>query len=145
MTQAKQGDKVKVHYHGTLEDGTVFESSHEKEPLEFTIGEGNVLSGVENAVQGMNEGETKNVQLGSEEAFGEYDEQNTIEVNRSDLPENIEPEVGMPLKVNTPDGQTVYVTITDMDEEKVTLDANHPLAGQDLYFEIQLLEIEPQE
>lgn len=141
MTQAQQGNTVKVHYKGVLEDGTVFDSSYEKEPLEFTIGDGRIIPGFESAVVGMSQGESKKVTITPEEGYGDYQEQGKVEVNRENMPEDIQPEPGMMLQLNTPEEKVVYVTVTDMDEEKVTLDANHPLAGKDLHFEIELLEI----
>ncbi len=141
MSQAKQGDTVKVHYKGILEDGTVFDSSYEKEPLEFTIGDGRIIPGFENAVLGMNQGESKSIKVGPEEGYGDYQEQGKVEVERANMPEDIQPELGMMLQLNTPEEKVVYVTVTDLDDEKVTLDANHPLAGKDLHFDIGLLEI----
>lgn len=141
MTQAKQGDTVKVHYQGKLEDGTVFDSSYEKEPLEFTIGDGKIIPGFENAVVGMSAGENKTFKVEPEEGYGDYQEQGKVEVERQNMPEDISPEPGMMLQLNTPDEKVVYVTVTEMDDQKVTLDANHPLAGKDLHFELELLEI----
>lgn len=142
MTKAKQGDKVKIHYYGTLEDGTIFDSSYERDPLEFTLGDGQIISGLDEAVQGMSEGETKQVAVSSNNAFGEYLEENIIQVARSNLPEDVEPQIGMTLKLNTPDNQIFYARIADLDEENLTLDGNHPLAGQDLNFELKLVELQ---
>ncbi len=139
---AKNGDQVKVHYRGTLSDGTEFDNSFEKDPLEFTIGEGQIIPGFENAVVGMGEGEKKEFTVTPEEGYGEYNEEGKIEVERANLPEDINPELGMMLQVTTPDNQVVHVTVSDMDENKVTLDANHPLAGKDLHFEIELQEVQ---
>lgn len=141
MSKVKHGDTVKVHYQGALEDGTIFDSSYEKEPLEFTIGEGKIIPGFENAVVGMGSGESKKITVSPEQGYGDYQEQGKVEVERENMPEDIQPEPGMMLQLNTPDDKVVYVTVTDLDEEKVTLDANHPLAGKDLHFEIELLEI----
>ncbi len=143
MSQAKQGDSVKVHYHGTLHDGTVFDSTHEESPMDFTIGSGEIIPGFENAVEGMSEGEKKSVSVEPQEAYGEYNEKGVVQVQREQLPEDIHPEVGMMLQLNTPEDQVVYVTVTDMDEEKITLDANHPLAGKTLNFDIELIQINP--
>jgi len=140
MTEAKQGDTVKVHYKGTLDDGTVFDSSYERDPLTFTLGDGQIIPGFETAVEGMKEGDSKQVVVSSQEAYGDRNEENMIQVERSNLPDDIEPELGMMLQMKTQDEQVVYVTISEMDENAVTLDGNHPLAGKDLTFDIELLE-----
>jgi len=141
MTQANEGNRVKVHYQGLLNDGTVFDSSYESDPLEFTIGEGEIIPGFEDAVVGMQAGDKKNVAVTSEQAYGEYKEERKIEIERSQLPEDITPEIGMVLQMDTPNNRTLYVTIVDIGDENLTLDANHPLAGKDLNFEIELMEI----
>jgi len=141
MSQAKQGDTVKVHYTGKLEDGTVFDSSLEDDPLEFTIGEGDLIPGFERAIVGMEPGESKTEKIPSEQAYGPYAEEMVIEIDRSYMPPDFVPEVGQRLQVQQSDGEVVPVIITELNAETVTLDANHPLAGQDLIFEIQLLEI----
>jgi len=138
---AKQGDSVKVHYHGTLNDGTVFDSTYEESPLDFTIGEGEIIPGFEQAVEGMDEGEKKNITVEPENAYGEYNERGVVQVPRENLPEDIQPEKGMMLQLNTPEDQVVYVTVTEIEEENVTLDANHPLAGKTLNFDIELLQV----
>ena len=140
---AKQGDSVKVHYHGTLNDGTVFDSTYEESPLDFTIGEGEIIPGFEQAVEGMDEGEKKNITVEPENAYGEYNERGVVQVPRENLPEDIQPEKGMMLQLNTPEDQVVYVTVTEIEEENVTLDANHPLAGKTLNFDIELLQVNP--
>ncbi len=141
MAQAKQGDTVTVHYTGKLDDGTVFDSSVEREPLEFTLGEGLVIPGFENAVIGMNAGEKKTVDIASEEAYGPYRDELILSVNREQFPEDIQPEVGQSLQVQQPNGQPVVVTVAAVADEEVKLDANHPLAGKDLTFEIELMDI----
>jgi len=141
MTQANQGNRVKVHYQGLLNDGTIFDSSYDSDPLEFTIGNGEIIPGFEDAIVGMQEGDKKNVAVASEQAYGDYKEERKIEIERSQLPEDITPEVGMVLQMDTPNNRTLYVTVVDIGEEALTLDANHPLAGKDLNFEIELLEI----
>ncbi len=142
MTQAKMGDTVKVHYTGKLEDGTIFDSSLNREPLEFTLGEAEVIRGFETAVVGMNPGETKTSTVAAEEAYGPYRRERVMAVSRGQIPEHIEPQVGQRLQVNQGEQQQpMIVTITDVSEERVVLDGNHPLAGQDLTFDIQLLEI----
>ena len=142
MSKVKEGDTVKVHYTGKLtDDGTVFDSSREREPLEFTLGEGKLIPGFENAVVGMEEGDSTTVDLASEDAYGERREDLELEVSKSDLPENIDPQVGMQLQMQQQeDGQTIPVQITAVEDEYVKLDANHPLAGKDLTFDIELIE-----
>ncbi|MFP4451797.1 MAG: peptidylprolyl isomerase [Desulfobacterales bacterium] len=139
--QAQQGDKVKIHYKGKLDDGSVFDSSEGRDPLEFKIGDGNIIPGVEEAVLGMEPEETKEATIPPEKAYGEYRDEMIIEVDRSQFPEHIDPEPGQQLELKQSEGQNVVVTVTDVGEEKVTLDANHPLAGKDLTFEITLQEI----
>ncbi len=143
MSAVKNGDTVKVHYQGTLDDGTVFDSSHERDPLSFTIGQGEIIPGFENAVQGMNQGDTKSVSIPPEEAYGSRQEENMLQVNQTDIPEEINPEEGMVLQVKTQDGQSRNVTVAEITEETVTLDGNHPLAGENLNFEINLVEVQP--
>jgi peptidylprolyl isomerase len=141
LSQVKDGDTVKVHYTGTLKDGTVFDTSAEREPLEFTLGQGQLIPGFEKAVQGLAEGDSTEVDIPSEEAYGESREDLVISVPKDQLPDDVEPQVGMQLQVNQQDGQPIPVRITEVGEENLTLDANHPLAGQDLKFEIELVEI----
>ena len=138
MAQAKPGDTVKVHYNGSLEDGTIFDSSLGKEPLTFTLGQGMVIPGFENAVLGMNEGETKTVTIPPEEAYGPYDEDLVVTIERAQIPPHIAPEIGMVLQVTSQDGRVSNVTVTEMTEKTVTLDGNSPLAGKNLTFEIKL-------
>lgn len=142
MAQATAGDTVKVHYTGTLEDGTVFDSSREREPLEFTIEAGQIIPGFEQAVIGMEEGEEKTVAVSPEQAYGEHHADAIVELNREELPQEIEPEVGMQLQLQGQDGRAFPAQITDIGDEIVTLDANHPLAGETLTFEIELVEVE---
>ena len=134
-----EGKNVKVHYKGELKDGTVFDSSEEREPLEFKVGEGQVIQGFENAVRDMEVGETKKVEISSDEAYGERNDQNIVTVSRDELPEGIDPQEGMMLQVKTPQGP-VPVRVTEVTDEELTLDANHPLAGKDLIFDITLVE-----
>lgn len=141
MTQAKSGDTVKVHYTGKLEDGTVFDTSVEDEPLEFTVGSGMVIPGFEQAVVGMAPGETKVEKITADEAYGPYQQEMVMQVEREAMPADFEPEVGQQLEIQRPGGEVIQVVITDVNEGAVTLDANHPLAGMDLIFEIELLEI----
>ncbi len=143
MSTVKEGDKVKVHYTGTLKDGTQFDSSRDREPLEFTLGEGQLIPGFEKAVIGLSEGESTSVDIPSEEAYGERRDDLEIEVTKEELPGEVEPEVGVQLQVKqNENGRSIPVTITDVTDDKVTLDANHPLAGKDLKFDIELLEIQ---
>ncbi|MGM0738871.1 MAG: FKBP-type peptidyl-prolyl cis-trans isomerase [Bacteroidota bacterium] len=141
MATVKEGNTVKVHYTGTIADGTVFDTSKEREPLEFTIGEGKLIPGFEKAVVGMDEGDTGTVTIPSDEAYGEKREDMVIDVERSQIPPEITPEVGQQLQIQQKDGGAIPVVITDVTDETVKLDANHPLAGQDLTFEIEIVEV----
>jgi len=138
--QAQPGDTVKVHYTGTLEDGTVFDSSIDREPLEFTIGEGQLIPGFEEAVVGMSQGESKTVEIPADEAYP-YHEELVFVVERDQLSPDLQPEVGQQLQFQQEDGTIVTLKVIDISELSVTLDANHPLAGKDLTFDIQLVEI----
>ena len=137
VTTAAQGDTVKVHYTGTLDDGTVFDSSAGRDPLEFTIGADAVIPGFELAVVGLEVGETAKVVIGPEDAYGPWLEEKVVVVEREQLPDEPEPEPGMVLQAKGSEG-TVLLTITDVQNDEVTLDGNHPLAGQQLTFEIEL-------
>jgi len=134
------GKTVKVHYKGTLNDGTVFDSSEGRDPIEFEMGAGNVIPGFETAVGGMEIEETKSVTIPCAEAYGDVNDDMVGMVPRNSLPDEIEPEVGMVLSMQSPDGE-MPVRIVEMDQENLTLDANHPLAGQDLTFELTLVEV----
>jgi peptidylprolyl isomerase len=141
MGQAKPGDTVKIHYTGKLDDGTVFDSSANREPLEFTLSSGQVIPGFDQAVLGMSPGETKTEKIPMDQAYGPYREDMVVEVSRQQMPPELQPEVGQQLQVQQPNGQVIPVVITDVSDNSVTLDANHPLAGEDLTFEIQLVDI----
>jgi peptidylprolyl isomerase len=141
LSKVKDGDTVKVHYTGTLKDGKVFDSSEGREPLEFTLGQGQLIPGFEKAVTGLGKGESTTVDIPSNEAYGESREDLVISVPKDQLPDDVEPQVGMQLQVNQPDGQPIPVRITEVGEENLTLDANHPLAGKDLTFKIELVEV----
>ena len=141
MAQAKNGDQVKVHFTGKMENGEVFASSHGQRPLEFCIGDGSVLPGVDHAVHGMALGEKKVVTLPPTEGFGEQSEALILTVERSHFPEGFEPKEGMELQIPQPDGSVVFFKILKIIEDKVQLDANHPLAGKTLTFELELFEI----
>ncbi len=141
MVQAKHGDTVKVHYTGKLEDGTVFDSSENREPLEFTIGEGRIIPGFERALVGMSPGESKAEKVLADQAFGPYREELVLEVDRQRIPADVKLEVGKRLKFRLANDQATQALVTDVSESKVTVDANHPLARTDVIFNIQLLEI----
>lgn len=137
----KQNDTVKVHYTGTLSNGQVFDTSEGKEPLEFTLGQGQLIPGFENGVIGMEVEESKTVNIPFGEAYGERVPELIQEVPKAQLPEEIKPEVGMQLMSQTPDGRQTPLVITEVKEETITVDANHPLAGQDLTFDITVVSI----
>jgi len=141
MTQAKEGDSVKIHYTGSLDDGTVFDSSAGREPLGFTIGDGKVIPGFEEAVIGMSRGEKKNVNIPAEKAYGPRNEQLVMAVPRSQFPPDIKPEMNQRLQMGAPDGQIVIVEVVGISDDSVTLDANPSLAGKDLCFDIELVEL----
>ena len=138
---AKKGDTVKVDYTGTLKDGTQFDSSIGREPLQFTVGAGQMIAGFDAAVVGMKVGEKKTVTIPAAQAYGERDTKLVFDVPRSQLPANINPQVGMKLQMTQNSGQVVVVTITEVNESAVKMDANHELAGKDLTFEITMVEI----
>jgi len=143
MGQAKAGDTVKVHYTGKLkEDGTVFDSSVEREPLAFKLGAGQVIPGFEKAVEGLTPGEKTNAVIPSTEAYGPRQEEAMITVERAQLPPDIKPEVGQQLQMQQQNGQPCMVRVVQVDDAQITLDANHPLAGKDLEFEIELVAVE---
>ena len=139
---AETGDTVKVHYTGRLQDGTVFDTSVGSNPLEFTLGQGQLISGFEQAVIGMQVGESKTVTIPVDEAYGPRRDDMIREIERSKLLENIDPQIGMQLQMNQSDGSIIAVTIIDVSEMTIKIDANHPLAGYDLIFDIELIEIE---
>jgi peptidylprolyl isomerase len=141
MVEAKNGDTVKVHYRGKLEDGTIFDSSFDREPLEFSIGAGRLIPGFEQAVIGMVPDESKTVMIPKDQAYGPYREDLVMELGRDKIPENMELERGQQVQVRQEDGRIFPVMVTEISESGVTLDANHPLAGQDLTFELLLVEI----
>lgn len=141
MAKVVTGDTVKVHYTGKLEDDTVFDSSLSREPLQFTLGEHQLIEGFENAVVGMEPGDKKSINIPMEQAYGPHRDDMIMEVDKKEFPEHITPEVGLQLQLSQPDGRSLNVVITDIEDENVTLDANHPLAGQNLIFDIELIEI----
>ena len=141
MTTAKIGDTVKVHFTGTLEDGSIFGSTRDEEPFEFTIGEKNMLPGFETAVIGMQQGDTKTITLPPEEAYGPHKNELVHVMERSGFPPEINLEAGKKLRVRTQDGKYAYVTIIEFTENKIVLDENDPLAGKTLTFKIELIDI----
>lgn len=143
MQQAQQGDKVKVHYHGTLRTGEIFDSSQGREPLEFTVGSGQVIKGFDEGVKGMSVGEKRTVEIEVQDAYGEKSQDLLIEFPKEQFPADMNPEIGQQLMMSNGSGQSFPVVIKEVREDSVLLDANHPLAGQDLIFNIELVEIVP--
>lgn len=141
MTTAKKGDKVKINYTGKLEDGSVFDSSEGHDPLEFTLGGGEVIVGFDEAVNGMSPGEKKNVLIPVDKAYGPRNEEMVISAPREHIPSDINPEVGQKMQMGGPNGEVILVSVVEVTDTEVKLDANPPLAGLDLNFEIELLEI----
>jgi len=141
VVHAKPGDIVRVHYTGRFEDGTVFDSSLDREPIEFTIGEGQIIPGFEEALIGMTSGESKTVMIPPEKAYGPYRKEMVVVISRDHFPEGLELNVGEKLQLTQADGTPVIVTITEVTDATVTLDANHPLAGKNLIFDIKLVDI----
>jgi len=141
MAPAKEGDTVKVHYTGTLKDGTVFDSSAGGDPLEFKLGDEQVIPGFEQAVVGMNSGDSKTITISSEEAYGPHRQELLMEIDSDQFPPDFKFEVGQSIRSKLENGQMIDLTVVKIAGTKVTLDANHPLSGEDLTFEIQLLEI----
>jgi len=141
MQQVKKGDTIKVHYHGKLVDGTTFDSSEGREPLEFEVGSGMVIPGFDDGVTGMSIGEKKTVQIPADEAYGPLQEDMILEFPKDKFPADMVPEEGMQLSMNNGQGQEFQVLIKEIKEEVVVLDANHPLAGKDLIFDLELVEI----
>ena len=142
MAQVKKGDKVKVHYHGKLTTGETFDSSEGREPLEFEVGSGMVIKGFDEGVTGMTVGEKKTVTIPVEDAYGAKNEDMMIDMPKDRFPEDMQVEVGMPLVMSDPNGQQFQVVVAEINEDSVTLDGNHPLAGKDLIFDLELVSIE---
>jgi peptidylprolyl isomerase len=141
MLQARPGDTVKVRYTGKLDDGAVFDTTGDRDPIEFRIGGNQVIPGFEQAVLGMSPGDKKTTKISSKRAYGPYRKDLVVDVQKDKILDKVDPEVGSKLQVEQPDGQKFIVTVTHVENEKITLDANHPLAGKDLTFDIHLLEI----
>lgn len=143
MGQAKAGDTVRITYRGTLANGEVFDSSEGLDPLEFVVGSGQIIPGLDAAIPGMAVGDTKRVEVPCAEAYGLINPDARQAVPRSEFPDDIPMELGTQLQMQTPQGQVVQVVIAEVSETEVTLDANHPLAGKDLIFEIEVVEVDP--
>ena len=141
MTEVKQGDTVRIHYTGTLQSGETFDSSKGREPLEFVVGAGQIIPGLDKALPGMTSGESKTVTVPCTEAYGEADPSATQDVPRASIPDTVPLELGTRLQMQTPQGQTVPVVVKEVTDETVTLDANHPLAGKDLTFAFEVVEV----
>jgi FKBP-type peptidyl-prolyl cis-trans isomerase 2 len=141
MQQVKSGDKVKVHYHGRLISGDTFDSSEGREPLEFEVGGGMVIKGFDDGVTGMSVGEKKTVNIPAEEAYGPTNEEMVIEFPKTNFPPDMQLETGLPLMMSNGQGQNFQVVVVEIKEETVILDANHPLAGKELIFDLELVEI----
>ena len=141
MTQVKTGDTVRIHYTGTLSDGEVFDSSEGRDPLEFTVGSGQIIPGLDTAIPGMTPGEKKSVPVPVDQAYGPIDPQNRQAVPRTEIPAEIPLDLGTQLQMQSPQGQVMPVTVVEVSETEVVLDANHPLAGKDLTFDIELVSI----
>ncbi|MFW6140819.1 MAG: FKBP-type peptidyl-prolyl cis-trans isomerase [Acidobacteriota bacterium] len=139
--KVKKGDKVKLHYTGRLEDGKVFDSSKNREPIQFEAGAGEIIKGLDEAIIGMEPGEKKDVSITSDNAYGDYDEKLLIDVPREKIPENIKPEKDSVLNLVDKQGRSIPAKVNEIKENFIQVDANHPLAGEDLDFEIELVEI----
>jgi len=141
LMAVKKGDKIKVNYTGTLDDGTVFDTSDGKQPLEFEAGSGQVIKGFDEAVIGMEKGEEKNVKIESKDAYGDYNPQLMKKIPRDQLPQDQEPKPGMMLLIKAPNGQQFPVKIAEVTDKEITMDLNPPLAGKNLNFKIKVEEV----
>jgi peptidylprolyl isomerase len=142
MKTAENGNTVKVHYTGTLDNGNSFDSSRERDPLKFTIGQGQLIPDFEKAVVGMKVGDSKEITIKAENAYGKRRDEFIVNIDKGNVPPAVEPEVGMNLQLQSPEGRALTAVITAVSENHITLDANHPLAGEDLTFNIELVEIQ---
>ena len=141
MKKVEGGSTIKIHYTGRLDDGTVFDSSREREPLEFTVGSGGIIKGFENGVMGMEVGDVKTIRISSAEAYGPHRDDLVMSIDRAELPPDMEPKEGLMLCLRHPNGSTIDAMISVVRADSITLNANHPLAGKDLTFELELVEI----
>jgi peptidylprolyl isomerase len=141
MAQATMNDTIIVHYTGSFTDGEVFDSSIDREPLEFNIGQGMVIPGFENGIIGMHEGDSKKITIPAEDAYGPHREDLLTTIERSQIPASIDLQIGMMLQMRSPDGGTTNVSIRDINQESVILDLNHPMAGKELIFEVNLVKV----
>ena len=141
MATAERGNTVKVNYTGRLNDGTVFDSSENREPLEFELGEGQVIPGFEEGVMGMSTGQSKTITIPADQAYGPHRPELQVVVDRKEFPEDMDPQAGDQLQLANQAGETMIVTVADVNDQNVTLDANHPLAGKDLTFDIELVDV----
>ncbi len=141
MQVVKKGDTIKIHYHGTLNDGSIFDSSKQREPLEFEVGSGMVIPGFDDGVMNMKVGDVKTINIPFDEAYGPVQEEMIIDFPRNQFPEDMQPEAGMQLQMSDKSGQNFPVVVVSANDEIVKLDANHPLAGKDLTFELELMDI----
>ena len=141
MAGAQNGDTVKVHYTGKLDDGTVFDSSKERDPLEFTLGERGVIQGFQEIISGMEPGDSKTSTIPVDKAYGPRNTELIVEIPRSRVPEDVNPQTGEHVYLARPDGQTIPVFVVETNDTAITVDANHPLAGEELTFEVELVEI----
>jgi peptidylprolyl isomerase len=141
MPDARSGDTVRIHYTGTLSDGSTFDSSQGRDPLEFTVGSGEIIPGLDRAIEGMSVGETKTVTIPAADAYGDHNPDGVQSIPRDEVPDHIPLDLGTQLELQTMDGRTLPVTVTEVTADAITLDANHPLAGKDLTFAVELVEI----
>ncbi len=141
MTQAKNGDTVRIHYTGRLTDGTQFDSSQGRDPLEFQVGSGQIIKGLDDQIEGMEVGDKQTVTIPADAAYGEHRPEGVQTVPRAQIPEGVDTSVGSRLQATGGDGRTMTLTVIDTAEEEITVDANHPLAGKDLVFDVELLEV----
>ena len=141
MSQVKENDTIKLHYTGKLSDGQVFDSSVEREPIEFTVGEGKIIPGLEKAVIDMKVNEKKTIEIAKDDAYGDASDELFQQVKKEQLPEDIKPEVGMGLVSKNEDGSERQLRVAEVNDDHIVVDANHPLAGKDLVFDIELVEI----
>lgn len=141
MTQAKDGDTIRIHYTGTLANGEQFDSSEGREPLEFILGTGQIIRGLEAGIVGLAKGDTKKVEITAADAYGDHDPEKTQKVKRDMIPPEIELQIGLQLGASTQSGEQIMFTVVELNDDEVTMDGNHPLAGKDLIFDIEIVDI----